>query len=106
MAKKSTRSKKKKSVSRVTSKAAQKTPKTVKPALCCPAHSCGPTCLFASIGSSILLSVGLFMIVAGIILQTKGAGLLNAVLWYVGGFLLMMVGKSILYKACIKCFPR
>jgi hypothetical protein len=46
------------------------------------------------------------MIVAGVMLQSKGAGFFNAVLWYLGGFLLMMVGKSMLWKACMKCYPR
>lgn len=85
-------------------KAAKAAPKAM--AAYCPPGKCGPGCFFASIGASALMAIGLFLIVNGVLLQSKATPMLTTSLWYLGGFLLIIFGKCILCKACMKCWPR
>ena len=64
---------------------------------------CGPHCLFAGVFGSVALAVGLFLLVGGIMIQVESANLWNSCLWYLGGFLLMGLGKHIMKKACPSC---
>ena len=77
--------------------------KVTKKAVVCKTDHCGPHCFAAGLFGSVFLAIGLFLLVGGIMLQVEGANLWNAGLWYLGGFLLMMVGKHIFLKACIRC---
>jgi hypothetical protein len=77
--------------------------KVMKRATACKVNQCGPHCFAAGLFGSVFLAIGLFLLVGGIMIQVEGSGLWNAGLWYLGGFLLMMVGKHIFIKACVKC---
>jgi len=97
--------KKKKKAAKAPVRAAKAAPAAPAGAYC-PSGKCGPGCFFASIGASALMAIGLFLIVNGVLLQSNATPMLTTSLWYLGGFLLVIFGKCILCKACMKCWPR
>lgn len=80
-----------------------KSMKNMDMSMMCAQSSCGPRCIISGVLAAAAAAAGLWMLVAGVMMQSGGQPLLNNILWYAGGFLLWGVAKCIKMKACSVC---
>jgi len=76
-----------------------------KEMMVCPTGPCGPRCIIFGILAAAFFAAGLWTIVTGVMMQTgpMAATMGRTFLWYLGGFVLWMVGKGFKGKACPMC---
>ena len=66
-------------------------------------NMCGPKCLIMKLLAIILMALGLWVGITGIMMQLAMMPFTRVILWYLGGFLLFCIAKHFKMKACGTC---
>lgn len=64
---------------------------------------CGPKCLIMKLLAIILMALGLWVGITGIMQQLAMVPFTKVMLWYLGGFLLFCIAKHLKMKSCGMC---
>ncbi len=64
---------------------------------------CGPKCLILKLLAIVLMALGLWVGITGIMMQLALIPFTRVILWYLGAFLLFCIAKHLKMMACGMC---